>query len=241
MLDPRIYGIKEKTKNIKRIISIVSGKGGVGKSTIASTMSILLAKKRYKTGLLDLDFHGPTCHMVLGIDKFQYEEEKGILPYEVEGIRFASIYPFVEEKAVPLRGYDISNAIIEFLAIINWGDLDYLIIDMPPGMGDPFLDVVRYLPKAEYIVITTGSILSISTVARLVDFLVKQNYRTIGLIENMQTNIMRGVEKIVEKFKIRLLGSISFDPYLENALGNIDMITKTKFAEDLDKIIRSII
>jgi len=112
---------------------------------------------------------------------------------------------------------------------------------MPPGMGDPFLDVVRYLPKAEYIVITTGSILSISTVARLVDFLVKQNYRTIGLIENMQTNIMRGVEKIVEKFKIRLLGSLSFDPYLENALGNIDMITKTKFAEDLDKIIRSII
>lgn len=241
MLDPRIYGIREKTKNIKKIIGIVSGKGGVGKSTLASVLSLLISRKGYKTGLLDLDFHGPSCHVVLGIDKFQYEEEKGIIPYEFEGIRFASVFPFVKEKAVALRGRDLSNAITEFLAIINWGILDCLIIDMPPGMGDPLLDVLRYLPMAEHIVVTTNSILSISTVSRLVEYLTRQKYKVLGLIENMRVSKTKNLEKIVEKYNIRFLGYIRFDKDLENALGNVDKIMKTNFAKDLDKIIHKII
>jgi len=239
-MDPRGYAIKKRLQNIERILSIVSGKGGVGKSTIASILSLALIDKGYKVGLLDLDFHGPSCHIILGISDFTYEEEHGIKPYIHEGISFASIYPFVKEEPVSLRGMDMSNAITEFLAILNWSPLDFLVIDMPPSMGDPFLDIVKYIPNAEHIIITTSSRLSTATVSRLIKYLQEQNYSIVGLIENMSTHKQDEARKLAEHYGIRHLCVIPYDETLEESLGHPKRLRHTRVYNELSKIIEAI-
>jgi len=235
MIDPRIYGISKRLSKVSRVLSIVSSKGGVGKSTIASILSLVLRDDGYKVGLLDLDFHGPACHVILGIEKFQYEEEHGIKPYNHGGIEFASIYPFVEDNYVPLRGKDISNAITEFLSIINWGILDFLIVDMPPGMSDPFLDIVRYIPRAEHIVVTTPSKLALRTVARLLLFLKEQKYRTIGIIENMRIHESDTTRKLAEKMGTKILCRIPYDESIEESIGDPIALTKTEVYREIKR------
>ena len=133
-MEVRTSVIEKRLKNIKRIISVASGKGGVGKSLVASSLALSLSKRGYKVGLLDLDLYGPSSHIILGVDDYGFpEEEKGIIPPKISGINFMSIVYFTEDKPSPFRGIDISNIIIELLAITQWGELDYLIIDMPPG------------------------------------------------------------------------------------------------------------
>ena len=227
MRDPRTYGVSRRLRDVGRIMSIVSGKGGVGKSTISSILALVLRDHGYSVGLLDLDFHGPSCHEILGIESFSYEEERGIKPYMYNGIAFASIYPFVREEYVTLRGVDVSNALIEFMAIINWGRLDFLIMDMPPGMGDPLLDIARLVERAEYIVVSSSSRLSISTVARLVRFLRKFNYNIVGIIENMVRGEKRNAVSLAEEYGVRYLCSIPYDENLEEAIGDIGKLRKT--------------
>ncbi len=241
MIDARIYGIAKRIQNVRRVLSMVSGKGGVGKSTIASILSLVLKDAGYRVGLLDLDFHGPACHIILGIGKFQYHEEHGIRPHIHEGIEFASIYPFVQDNYVPLRGRDISNAITEFLSIINWGDLDFLVIDMPPGMSDPFLDILRYIPNTEHIVITTPSKLALQTVARLLLFLREQKYRIMGIIENMKTYESNIVRKLAEKVDTKLICEIPYDGNLEESIGNPASLRKTDIYKELKEKLPRII
>ncbi len=144
MLDPRISIINERLAKTKRIIAISSGKGGVGKSMVAATLALSLAGDGYKVGLFDLDFTGPSTHIILGVSKsVQPKEEKGLVPPVVNGLAFMSLVYFVGDNPAPLRGADVSNALIELLAVTQWGALDYLIIDMPPGIGDAVLDLVR--------------------------------------------------------------------------------------------------
>ena len=133
-MDPRLSVIDKRLSEIKRIIAVASGKGGVGKSLVASSLALSLSNKGYRTGLLDIDLYGPSSHIILGVTDYSFpEEEKGILPHKVNNIRFMSIVYFSEDKPAPLRGIDITNIIIELLSITQWGELDYLIIDMPPG------------------------------------------------------------------------------------------------------------
>jgi len=150
-MDARVSVIEKRLKNIKRIISVASGKGGVGKSLVASSLALNLSKKGFKIGLLDLDLYGPSSHIILGVKDVFPKEEKGIIPPNVHGINFMSIVYFTEDKPSPFRGIDISNIIIELLAITQWGSLDFLIIDMPPGMGDETLDVIRLIKKSEFL------------------------------------------------------------------------------------------
>ena len=146
MYDPRISVIPKRLKKIKNIIGIASAKGGVGKTTIASTLALLLAKKeKYRVGLFDLDLHNPSCHVVLGVNNLEFTEERGIIPPKIHDVYFASILPYVGDNPIPLRGKDISNAIIELITIINWPLLDYLIIDLPPGLGEAFLETMRFM------------------------------------------------------------------------------------------------
>ena len=156
-MEPRISVIEKRLHNINRIISVASGKGGVGKSLIAATLALHLSQKGYKVGLLDLDLYGPSAHIILGIHDQFPQEEKGLIPPQIHGIHFMSIVYFTEEKPAPFRGNDISNIIIELLAITQWGTLDFLIIDMPPGIGDETLDVIRYMRPSEFLIVTTPS------------------------------------------------------------------------------------
>ena len=237
-MDPRTSVIDKRLKKIKKIIAVASGKGGVGKSLVASTLALILAKKGNNVGLLDLDLYGPSSHIILGVEDFSFpEEEKGILPHDVHGIKFMSIVYFTEDKPAPLRGEDITNVIIELLAITQWGDLDYLIVDMPPFIGDETLDIIKYVKKAEFLVVTTPSKVSMGAVGKLLKILKELKIPVIGIIENMKTDDSTYIHDSVSKMKIDYLGSVYFDKNLEKGIGKTDILLQSSFSKDLEIII----
>jgi ATP-binding protein involved in chromosome partitioning len=239
-MEPRTSVIEKRLKNIRRIIAVASGKGGVGKSLVASSLALHLTQKGCKVGLLDLDLYGPSSHIILGINDEFPAEEKGIIPPKVHGISFMSIVYFTQEKPSPLRGVDISNIILELLAITQWGSLDYLIIDMPPGIGDETLDVIRYMKKSEFLVVTTPSKVAMGAVSKLLKILLEINKPVLGVIENMTMTDSSFIEEEVKKLKVRYLGKIRFDETLEEAIGNADRLSETSAMKNLSVILRKI-
>jgi ATP-binding protein involved in chromosome partitioning len=239
-MEARVSVIEKRLKKIKRIISVASGKGGVGKSLVASSLALNLSRKGYKVGLLDLDLYGPSSHIILGVKDVFPEEEKGIVPPYVQGINFMSIVYFTEDKPSPFRGIDISNIIIELLAITRWGELDYLIIDMPPGIGDETLDVIRLVKKSEFLVVTTPSMVSMGAVGKLLQLLKELKLPVIGVVENMKMTDSNYIENNVSKMGLTYLNSISFDQNLEGSIGNVDKLLETDFMKDFDKIVDKI-
>ena len=241
-MEVRTSVIEKRLAKIKRIIAVASGKGGVGKSLVASSLALNLSKKGYKVGLLDLDLYGPSSHVILGVNDFSFpEEEKGILPYKVNDINFMSIVYFTEDKPAPLRGIDITNVIIELLAITQWGELDFLIIDMPPGIGDETLDLIKLVKRSEFLVITTPSKVSIAAVEKLLKILKEQKLPILGIIENMKMKDSSFISDNISKMKLNYLNSIIFDSSLEESIGNPDKLTNTSFMNDLDSIVKNIL
>lgn len=240
-MDVRLSVIDKRLQKINRIIAVASGKGGVGKSLVASTLALNLSKKGYKVGLLDLDLHGPSSHIILGVDDFSFpKEEKGILPHKIDDISFMSIVYFTQDKPAPLRGMNITNIIIELLAITQWGELDYLIIDMPPGIGDETLDVIRLVKKAEFLVVTTPSKVAMGAVGKLLSILKELKLPVIGAVENMKMTEGDYIKDSVKKYDMVYLNSIKFDKDLEDSIGILDKLNKTSFMKDLDKIVSKI-
>ncbi|MCK4332886.1 MAG: P-loop NTPase [Thermoplasmatales archaeon] len=233
-MEARVSVIEKRLKSIKRIISVASGKGGVGKSLIASTLALNLAEKGHKVGLLDLDLYGPSSHIILGVKDVFPEEEKGIIPPKVHSIKFMSIVYFTEDKPSAFRGIDITNIIIELLAITQWGTLDYLIIDMPPGIGDETLDVIRFIKKSEFLVVTTPSKVVMGAVSKLLKILKELKIPVIGVLENMKMTESPIIEDAIIEMNLPFIGSIFFDENLEDAIGDGDLLLKTKFMEELD-------
>jgi ATP-binding protein involved in chromosome partitioning len=236
-MDPRLNIIEKRLANIGKLIAIASGKGGVGKSLIASTLALILSKKGYKVGLLDLDFEGPSAHVILGICGAYPKEDKGIIPPEVHGIRFMSIVYYAKEEPMPLRGRDVSNALIELLAITRWERLDFLIIDMPPGIGDETLDLIRFMKKSEFLVVTTPSKVALETIRKLLKLLKELRIPIKGVIENMKLTRSPWIKKQINVLGVSFLGEISFDKDLEDSIGNPNQLLETKFAKDLKGIL----
>ena len=239
-IEPRTSVIEKRLKHIRRIIAVASGKGGVGKSLIASSLVLHLADRGHTVGLLDLDLYGPSSHIILGVKNTFPTEEKGIIPPTVHGISFMSIVYFTEEKPSPFRGVDISNIILELLAITQWGSLDFLIIDMPPGIGDETLDVIRYMKTSEFLVVTTPSKVAMGAVSKLLKILIELKKPVLGVIENMTMTDSSFIKQEVKKLKVRYLGKIHFDETLENAIGNADRFAQTKAMKNLTVILREI-
>jgi ATPases involved in chromosome partitioning len=230
--------IDKRLHNVKRIISVASGKGGVGKSLVASSLALYLSKKGRRVGLLDLDLYGPSSHIILGVKDVFPEEEKGIIPPKINNISFMSIVYFTEDKPAPFRGIDITNIILELLAITQWGSLDYLIIDMPPGIGDETLDVIRFIKKSEFLTVTTPSKVSMGAVSKLLKILKELKIPVIGVLENMKMYESDFIENNVSDLGIPYLGSISFDNNLENAIGDGNLLLKTNFIEELSNCLK---
>jgi len=231
-MDPR-GGIIEERLRGKRIIAVAGGKGGVGKSMVSTLMALNLSNMGYRVGLLDLDFSGPSDHVILGLscDEFP-KEEKGIIPPEVYGIKFFSIVYYTRGKPSPLRGIDVTNAIKEIFAVVLWKNTDVLVIDMPPGMGEAILDSSELLKNMEFLVVTTPSKVSVETVKRFVRLLKDFNIPLFGVIENM-----RITTSCREEFGKDFLGTIKFDLDLEEAIGDPDKLMRTKFSRELREIL----
>ena len=237
MIDPREMAINARLENVKRIIPVVSGKGGVGKSLVSTTLALALAEKGHKVGLLDLDFHGASDHVILGFEPREFpEEDRGVVPPTVHGIKFMTIAYYTEDRPTPLRGKEISDALIELLTITRWDELDYLVIDMPPGLGDQLLDVLRFLKRGEFLVVATPSKLALNVVEKLIQLLKEEGHSVIGIVENMKLDEEEDVKKLAERYAVPYLVDIPFYPDLDAKVGSVEELMKTEFAEKIREL-----
>jgi ATP-binding protein involved in chromosome partitioning len=236
MVDPRISIIEERIRGIDRIIAISSGKGGVGKSLVAATLALALAKKGFSVGLFDLDFTSPSTHIILGIEGVQPKEEKGIVPPIVHDIKYMSIVYYSGEHVSPLRGADVSNALIELLSITKWSKLDFLVIDMPPGIGDATLDLIRLIRNIEFLIVTTPSQLAFETVRKLVSLLKELKVPVVGVVENMKMNDSKTIQQQTMKLGVEFLEEIQYDRKVEEAIGNTNKLLGTAFAQKVEQM-----
>ncbi len=239
MLDPRESIINKRLGGVKRVIAVSSGKGGVGKSLVASVLALTLVRKNFKVGLFDADFTSPSTHLILGVKNPKPKEEKGIIPTQVHGLKYVSIVAYSKEKALPLRGADISNALVELFASTIWGDLDFLIIDMPPGISDATLDLIRLIKGVSFLIVTTPSPLAFETVKKLLGLLAELKVPVLGVVENMKIKEDKSnfISQSVLDAGFRFLGELPFDPRVEDSLGDVDTLSKTDFAKKLAEIV----
>jgi ATP-binding protein involved in chromosome partitioning len=235
-MDPRTTVINQRLSRIGRIITVSSGKGGVGKSLVATTLALTLARKGCVVGLFDLDFTSPSTHLILGVKDVQPKEDKGIVPPVVKGLRYMSLVYFSGDQATPLRGADVSNALIELLSVTQWGELDFLVIDMPPGIGDAVLDLVRLVKRIEFLIVTTSSLLAFETVKKQVQLLQDLKVPIIGVVENMKMNRAKNIEQETEKLGVKFLAGIPYDPKVEEAIGDETKLLDTLLAQGIREV-----
>jgi ATP-binding protein involved in chromosome partitioning len=216
-------------RRIKRKIMVMSGKGGVGKSTISANLAAGLALRGYRVGLLDCDIHGPTIPTVFGLESARPEvNEQGIIPVPVfSNLSVMSVGFLLENKDSPIiwRGPAKMGAIKQFLEEVYWGELDFLIIDLPPGTGDEPLSVAQLIPKCDgSVVVTTPQDVALISVRKSINFSAKLNVPVIGLVDNMNglvcphcgemINVFGtgGVEKASQDFNIPVLAKLPIEP-----------------------------
>jgi ATP-binding protein involved in chromosome partitioning len=220
---------KTLLSGVKNIIAVVSGKGGVGKSTVSANLALALSQGGAKVGLMDADIYGPSQHIMFGVrgERPMMKEVDGkgvIVPLEQYGIKMLSIGLLVDEKqAVVWRGPMVSSAIRQFVTEVDWGDLDYLIIDMPPGTGDIHLTVVQTVPVTGVIVVTTPQLVALADAKKGIAMFGQAQLKVpvIGLVENMSYFTpaelpenkyyifgKNGGKNLAEEFDIPFLGQI---------------------------------
>ncbi len=219
-------GNRIQLPSVKNVIAIASGKGGVGKSTVTVNIAMALAETGAKVGILDADIYGPSLPMMMGVKGRPGMEGQRVQPPVQNGIKLMSMGFLVEEsQAVVWRGPMVHGALTQFMNQVDWGDLDYLLIDMPPGTGDAQLTISQTAPLSGAIIVTTPQEVSLLDARR--GLLMFQNVKVpvLGVIENMAgficdhchevTHIFRegGGEKFAREMNVRFLGSIPIDAH----------------------------
>jgi ATP-binding protein involved in chromosome partitioning len=147
-----------------------------------------------------------------------------------------SIIYYSGGSVTPLRGEDVSNALIELLSITRWGELDFLILDMPPGIGDATLDLLRLIKGIQFLIVTTSSVLAFETVKKLAGLLESLKIPVIGVVENMKMDQSNIVRNETEKLGLKLLGEIPYDAMIEKAIGDVGSLRRTMFARKVEEI-----
>jgi ATP-binding protein involved in chromosome partitioning len=222
--------VNESLGKIKNKILVMSGKGGVGKTSTSVNLSIALADKGYNVGIMDVDLHGPDVPRMLGLEGSpQVNENKKLNPISYsETLRAISIESFTPDKddAIIWRGPLKFSAIKQFIVDIDWGNLDFLIIDAPPGTGDEPLTVAQTISDAKAIIVTTPQEVALADVRKSINFCKTVKMEIFGLIENMsgfscphcgemiELFGTGGGEKTANQMGVRFLGRIPFDPKL---------------------------
>jgi ATP-binding protein involved in chromosome partitioning len=222
--DPRL---QEQLRHIRYKLLVMSGKGGVGKTSVAVYLALGLAKRGYRVGLLDVDLHGPDVPRMLGISgRFEMDAEGQILPHHYnDHLQVVSIECLLHDRdeAVIWRGPLKHNYIHQSISQVNWGELDFLVIDSPPGTGDEPLSVAQTITGVQALIITTPQEISLADVRKAINFCRKVNMPILGLVENMSSFIcphcggeirlfsQGGGQKTAALTKVPLLASLPFD------------------------------
>jgi ATP-binding protein involved in chromosome partitioning len=209
---------------VRHVVAVASGKGGVGKTTIAVNVALALAEKGNRVGLLDADVYGPSVPVMLAIADSPAWENQMMIPVEKFGLRIMSL-GMITEKGQPVvwRGPLAAKAINQLLGQVMWGDLDYLVVDLPPGTGDPSITVAQSIPDATVLMVTTPQEVALADVRRSIKLFKKLTISIVGLVENMSGFFCGHTEKAIEifgrgggeklskEFGLPLLGKIPID------------------------------
>ncbi len=226
--------LKNRLSAIKHKVMVLSGKGGVGKSSVSVNLAVALAMDGMKVGLLDIDFHGPSVPTMLGLQKVKLDtDENGIIPAEVHNLKIVSISMLLPENkndAIIWRGPMKAGVLKQLLEDVNWGELDYLIMDFPPGTGDEALSACQLVSDADGgIIVTTPQEVSLSDCRRCISFCRQLNLPVLGVLENMSGFACPDCNKVFDIFgsgggegmakdnDVEFLGKIPIDPDLATA------------------------
>ncbi|QPJ63652.1 MAG: Mrp/NBP35 family ATP-binding protein [Candidatus Nitronauta litoralis] len=221
--------VNHRMNDVKFKLIVGSNKGGVGKSTVTTNLAVALADRGFKVGLADADLHGPNIPKLLNAESVRLKsEEDGIVPFETRnGLRVASLGFLIEDPNMHIAWRDAVkyDFIIELLGNINWGKLDYLLIDLPPGTGNEQITIIDFIGEVDgCIVVTTPQDLALLDARKMISFSRDSNVPIVGVIENMgtmacphcneQIDVFKrgGGEKLAEELVLPYLGSIPLDP-----------------------------
>jgi ATP-binding protein involved in chromosome partitioning len=217
---------RQPIPGVKNLIAVASGKGGVGKTTVAVNLALALANLGHKVGLMDADVYGPNVPIMLGTrQEPQATQDKRMIPVEVQGIKMISMGLLSPgDKPMIWRGPMLHSVITQFLRSVLWGELDYLIIDLPPGTGDVQLTLIQTVAVTGAVVVTTPSTVALADVRKAIEMFRQVNVEVLGVVENMSTfscphcnqpiDIFGHGEgaKTAHEYGVPVLGEIEIDP-----------------------------
>ena len=242
----------EDTK-IKKIIGVLSGKGGVGKSMVSALLAVELATKGYRVGIMDADITGPSIPKMFGMDKQLMGDELGIFPnISTLGIEIVSVNNMLENEDIPVlwRGPVLGGIIRQFYTEVHWGELDYLIIDMPPGTSDVAISIIQEIPVDKFVMITTPSKLVSMVVGKAINMAKQVNKEIVGLVENMayikcdecghEISLYKNdaTAETASKYGLEVLAKLPIDPNLANEAdeGNIESYDSAYLEKLIEKL-----
>ena len=200
-----------------RVIAVASGKGGVGKSSLAANLALAFAQLGKRVGILDADVYGHSIPHILGIHQKPVAVDQLIVPPVKDGLKLMSIGFFLDDnEPVMWRGPMLHRALEQFLTDVHWGEIDVLVVDMPPGTGDVSISLGQLLPRAEVVVVTTPQKLAQEVASRAASMARKTNMRLVGVIENMTGDVFGsgGGAALADDLGVELLGQVPLDPLL---------------------------
>jgi ATP-binding protein involved in chromosome partitioning len=226
VMEGRAVSMDELLPGVRNIVAVASGKGGVGKTTVSVNLALALAKTGAKVGLLDADIYGPSVPLMMGLKASPEVISNKIQPPEVDGVKVISMGFFYEQsqQAGIYRGPIVSGIVKQFLTDVNWGELDYLIIDLPPGTGDAPLTIAQTIPITGILIVTTPQDVAMNVAVKAIGMFNKLNVPIIGVVENMSYRQcphcsdqiylfgQGGGKKISDDFKIPFIGEIPLHP-----------------------------
>jgi ATP-binding protein involved in chromosome partitioning len=212
-------------KGVKNTIAVASGKGGVGKSTVAVNLAVALAQAGAKVGLLDTDVYGPSAPLMMGVNDRPLMRDNKIIPLEAHGVKVMSIGFIMDpDKALIWRGPLVAQLITQFLNDVHWGDLDYLVLDLPPGTGDVQLTLVQKIPISGAVIVTTPQEVALADAVKGLKMFDEVKTPVLGIVENMSGFVCPGCGQVHPIFgegggqrtadanKVELLGQIPIEP-----------------------------
>ncbi|MBQ8643825.1 MAG: Mrp/NBP35 family ATP-binding protein [Candidatus Methanomethylophilaceae archaeon] len=258
--------LQDTLKNIKHVIIVMSGKGGVGKSTVSSNLAMALSMKGFQTGIMDIDITGPNIPKMFGVEDqgLTVNDQRQLVPVTVPpSLKLMSMAFLLPDKDSPVmwRGPVKMGAIKQFIEDVNWGELDYLVIDMPPGTGDEALSIVQLIPKADgMVIVTTPQDVALLDSRKSLVFAAETHIPIIGIVENMSgfvcphcgevTDIFKsgGGEATAKDMNVQFLGRVPIEPGIVDCgdngvpvvLKNPDSASAKAFEGIIDRIIKTV-
>jgi ATP-binding protein involved in chromosome partitioning len=246
MLTQKLRGsVSERSKGLSldastRVLAVCSGKGGVGKSTVTANVAVALSQAGLQVGILDADIYGHSIPHLLGIHQKPIAVDRMIVPPVKDDLKLMSIGFFLDDnQPVMWRGPMLHRALEQFLSDVHWGELDVLVVDMPPGTGDVAISLGQLLPRAEVLVVTTPQPAAQEVAARAALMAQKTSMRLLGVIENMSGDVFGtgGGERLADELGVPLLGRIPLDPQLREAGDAGDPLVTPEIAAIAERVV----